>query len=85
MSTAAGWKQGPMLGKAMTILRNPVFDQPTRLVRMYFNNVDSTKTKARATVGKQNAKVMDDPDYTIETGEYSRKISHYLQDPTRDV
>ena len=69
VSTAAGWKQGPTLGKVMTNLRDPVFDQPTRPVRMYFDNVDGTATKAWAMSGKKNVKVMDDLNYAIETRE----------------
>jgi hypothetical protein len=76
VSTAAGWKQGPTLGKAMTDLRDPAFDQPTRPVREYYAP-DGTVTKSRATAGTKNVEVMDDLDYAIETGEYSRKISRY--------
>ena len=32
--TVAGWKQIPKLGEAMNGLRDPVFDQPTRPVRV---------------------------------------------------
>ena len=32
VSTVAGWKQGPMLGKVMTDLRDPVLNPPTRPV-----------------------------------------------------
>ena len=67
VSTAAGWKQGPILGKAITNLKDPVFDQPTRPVKTYFDNVDDTETKARATGEKKNSEVMDDLDYGIET------------------
>ena len=84
MSTAAGLKQGPTLWKVMTDLRDPVF-KPSRLVRKYYQNMNVAMTTDRATAGAKSVEVMDDLDYAIETGEYSRKISHYLQDPTRDV
>ena len=77
VSTAAGWKQGPTLGKAMTDLRDPAFNQPERPVREYYKNTDGMTTTDRATAGKKNVEVMDDLDYAIETGEYSRKISRY--------
>ena len=77
VSTAAGWKQGPTLGKAMTDLRDPTFVPLTRPVRKYFKNTDGTGTTDRATGGKVNVAVMDDLNYAFETGEYSRKISHY--------
>ena len=45
MLAAAGWKQGPTLGKAMmTNLRDPVLDLPTRPVRMYYQNTDGAVT-----------------------------------------
>ena len=75
--TSAGWKQGPTLGKAMTDLRDPAFVPPTRPVRKYFKNTDGAETTDRATGGTMNAAVMDDLDYAVETGEYSRKISRY--------
>ena len=77
VSTAVGWKQGPTLGKAMTDLRDPVFSPPTRPVRMYYQNIDGEMTTDRATAGAKNVEVMDDLDYVVETGEYSRKISCY--------
>ena len=77
VSTAPGYKQGPTLSKAMTDLRDPQFDQPTRPVRKYCQNTDNAEKKDRATGGKVNVEVMDDLDYAIETGEYSRKISRY--------
>ena len=36
VSTAAGWKQGPTLGKATTDLQDPVFSPPSRPVREYY-------------------------------------------------
>ena len=36
MLTNVGWKQSPALGKAMTNLKDPMFDQPTWLVRMHY-------------------------------------------------
>ena len=48
VSTAAGWNQGPTLGKAMTDLRDPVFIPPKRPVREYYA-VDGTTTTDRAT------------------------------------
>ena len=51
VSTAAGWKQGPTLGKAMTDLRDPAFNPPTRSVRKYFKNTDDAETKDQATGG----------------------------------
>ena len=44
VSTAAGLKQGPTLGKAMTNLRDPAFNPPTRPVRKYFKNTDGAET-----------------------------------------
>ena len=44
---------------------------------MYYRNTDSEVTTDRATGGSKNVKVMDDLDYVVETGEYSRKISCY--------
>jgi hypothetical protein len=67
VSITTGVKQGPMLSKAMTNLKDPVFNQPMRPVRMYFDKEDSIKIKAVATNGKKNVKVMDDFDYVIET------------------
>ena len=40
VSTAAGWKQGPTLGKAMTDLRDPVFVPPVRPLRLFHQNTD---------------------------------------------
>ena len=44
---------------------------------MYYQNTDGEVTTDRATAGAKNIKVMDDLDYAVETGEYSRKISCY--------
>merc|ERR1712194_913481 len=66
-----------MLGKAITDLRDPAFVPPTRPVRKHFKNTDGTATTDRATDGKANIAVMDDLDYAVETGDYSRKISRY--------
>ena len=76
VSTAAGWKHGPVLAKAMTDLKDPVFDLPIRPVRMYYDKAGN-ETKVRAVLGVLNVPVMDDLDYAVETGEYSRKISRY--------
>ena len=56
VSIAAGWKQGPRFGKEMTDLKEPVFDQPTRPVRMNYDNQDNTETKVWATNGKRTAR-----------------------------
>ena len=68
VSIAAGWKQGPTLGKAMTDIRDPVFDPPTRPMRIYYQNKDGKVTTDRATAGAKNVKIMDDLDYAVETG-----------------
>ena len=75
MSTAADWKQGPTLGIAMTDLQDTVFSPPSRPVRHYYQHMDGAVTTDRATTGVKNVKVMDDLDYAVETGEYSRRIS----------
>ena len=77
VSTAAGWKQGPTQGKAMNDLRDPVFNPPSRPVRQYYQHTDGAVTTDRAIAGTNNAAVIDNLDYSIETGEYSRKISRY--------
>ena len=58
-------------------LRDPVFSPPSRPVRQYYQNTDGTVTMDRATVGTKSVAVMDDLNYAINTGEYSRKISRY--------
>ena len=77
VSTAAGWKQGPLFGKTITNLRDPVFDPPTRPVCGYYRNTANEVTTDRATGGTKNVVVMDDLDHAIETGEYFRKISRH--------
>jgi hypothetical protein len=53
VSTIAGWKQGPVavLGKKINNLKDPVFGQPPRLVRMYYSKEDGIQTKACAANG----------------------------------
>ena len=46
-------------------------------MRQYYQNTDGVVTTDRATAGTKNVTVMDDHDYKIESGEYSRKISRY--------
>ena len=54
-----------------------MFSPPSRPVREYYRNTDGTVTMDWATAGTKNVAVMDDLDYAIEIGEYSRKISRY--------
>ena len=54
-----------------------MFNLPSRTVRQYYQHTDGEVTTDRATAGTSNVTVMDDLDYTIKTGEYSRKISYY--------
>ena len=54
-----------------------MFSTPSTPVRQYYRNTDGTVTTDRATAGTKNIAVIDDLDYAIETGEYSRKISRY--------
>ena len=77
MSTPAVWKKEATVSKAMTGLQDPMFNPPSRLVRQYYNHEGGSVTTDRAVAGTKNILVMDDLDYTIETGEYSRKISQY--------
>ena len=76
VSIAAGWKQGPMFGKAMTDLQDLVFNPPSRPMRHYYSKGGTVSTD-RTTAGTKNVAVMDDLDYAIKTGEYSREISWY--------
>ena len=46
-------------------------------MRKYFKNTDGAETTDRATGGKVKVAVMDDLNYAVETGDYSRKISRY--------
>ena len=75
-STPAGWKQGPTLGKAMTNLRDPVFNPSIKPVQQYYST-GGTVTTDWETEGTKNVTVMDDLDYAIKTREYSHKISWY--------
>ena len=54
-----------------------MFSLPSRPVRQYYQNTDGAVTTDRATAGVKNVAVMDDLDYVVKTGEYSRKISCY--------
>ena len=54
-----------------------MFNPPSRPVRKYYKNTDGKETTDRATEGTKKVEVMDDLDYAVETGEYSRKISRY--------
>ena len=77
VSTATGWKQGPMLGKAMTNLRDLMFDLLSRPVWEYYKHMDGTVITDWATARTKNVTVIDDLNYAIETREYSCKISYH--------
>ena len=62
LSTPAGRKQGPTLGKAMTDPKDPMCDPPTRLVQKYYKNTNGTETRDWVTGGTKNVAVMDDLD-----------------------
>ena len=64
------------MGTTITNLQDPVFSLPNRPARQYYSP-DRTVTTDWATVGTKNVAVMNDFNYAIETGEYSRKISCY--------
>ena len=61
----------------MTDLWDSVFSLPSRLVRYYYQNTDGLVTTDWATAGTKIVTVINDLDYAIKTGEYSRKISCY--------
>lgn len=71
VSTALKWKYDPVLCKAMTYTRDPVFEL---LVKIYYNNVD-TETTVQGVQGVVNILIKDYFDYVVKTGNYICKIS----------
>ena len=60
VSIATCRKQVPILCKAITNLRDPVLDLPSRPVRKYYKTIYSSVTTDLATGGTKNVAVMDD-------------------------
>ena len=51
VSTATGWKQSPILGKATTDLQDLVFKPSSRLIRQYYQYTDGAVTTDWDTAG----------------------------------
>ena len=80
VSTSSTYKHGPVLALAMTDLQAPVYSEPTRPVRNYVCQTDTTGNTIvtnRMTSGKLNEPVDDDYDWSIETDSYKRSIIKY--------
>ena len=75
VSTSATYTHGSTLANAMVDLVEPVSDEPTRPVRMYYLNTDETSKEIvtdRMTTGKVNEPVTDDSDSSIKVDQYKR-------------
>ena len=75
VSTSSTYKHGPTLAKAMVDLVAPVFVEPTRPVRKYYLNTDTTSTAIatdQMSGGTINEPVQDDSDWSIEADQYER-------------
>ena len=80
VSTSSTYKHGPVLALAMTDLQAPAYSEPTRPVRKYVCQTDTTGETIvanRMTAGMLNEPVNDDYDWSIETDSYKRKIVKY--------